>query len=73
MIEEQNNNRKIQIPTEIDQRVESWFAGDTWAYKPLGYDPDEPCEHPYKPAKYDPDACICKRNPRYSCNKLTTT
>ena len=64
MIEEQNNNQKIQISAEIDQRVESWFAGDTWAYKPLGYDPDEPCEHPYKPAKYDPEACICKRNPR---------
>jgi len=65
LIEEQNNNQNIQIPVEIDQRVESWFAGDTWAYKPLGYDPDEPCEHPYKPAKYDPDACICKRNPSF--------
>jgi len=60
MLKVENLLKTIKIPPEIDEKVESWFAGDTWC-RPVDYDDEVVIENPYKPRNFDMKTCICNR------------
>ena len=70
MLKVENFMKTIKISSEIDQKVESWFSGETWCI-PVDYDDKQiVIENPYKPRKLDMTTCICNRGPRYVCENV---
>ena len=71
MLKVENFMKTIKISSEIDQKVESWFSGETWCI-PVDYDDKQiVIENPYKPRKSDMTTCICNRGPRYVCKNIS--
>jgi len=56
----ENFMKTIKISPEIDAKVESWFAGETWCI-PVEYVDEVVIENPYKPRNFNMETCICNR------------